>query len=426
MITRTWTLLAVWAVGCAAPAFATAGDAPQAPFDYVWAKAYRVIPETTSEESGYFSLCEGLNGKVYVGPAKYQVNACLVEFDPQTEQQKIVLDTNKLCGLNAKGYAAQTKFHTRNYVGPSGAIYVGSMEGYRLKGDESEYPGGYLLTYDPAEDRGECLGMPYPGEGIIDVSADEERGLIYVITSMTQRWLVYDMKSGDTRELGIQAASWSVTLLDRRGRASALTVDSRLAQHDPDTGKTVIRHVVADGVRLDGLQKNPVWRLAPDGRTAWLVRLSDPTLVEIDLLSEGDALRAKVHGRMIEGRRPDCRAGLDVGPDGRVWAVIRVDNQTGFGDGMLHHLTRFDPNVGRMEDLGVLAVKNPDFFDFGPDQEGNRPPQSHGYHRLPDGTLTPLHCHMAMVVGHDNTVYVTIIYPFTLLRITGFQARAGG
>jgi hypothetical protein len=67
--------------------------------------------------------------------------------------------------------------------------------------------------------------------------------------------------------------------------------------------------------------------------------------------------------------------------------------------------------------LGVLAVKNPDYFDFRPRSDGNPPPFSHGFHKLPDGTLTPLEHHMALVVGRDDTVYVTIIYPFTLLRI---------
>lgn len=70
-----------------------------------------------------------------------------------------------------------------------------------------------------------------------------------------------------------------------------------------------------------------------------------------------------------------------------------------------------------MEDLGVLAVKNPDFFDFGPGPDGKPKPWTHGFHRLPDGTLTPLHCHMALLVARDGTLYVTSIYPFTLLRI---------
>ena len=78
----------------------------KAPFAYVQGTAYHLLPETHSEESGYFSLCEGKDGRIYVGTAKYGENAYLVEFDPVTGKQRIVVDAHKLCGLTAKGYAA--------------------------------------------------------------------------------------------------------------------------------------------------------------------------------------------------------------------------------------------------------------------------------------------------------------------------------
>ena len=39
------------------------------------------------------------------------------------------------------------------------------------------------------------------------------------------------------------------------------------------------------------------------------------------------------------------------------------------------------------------------------------------FQTLPDGTLAPLHHHMALIATHDGTLYATIIYPFTLLKI---------
>jgi hypothetical protein len=73
-----------------------------------------------------------------------------------------------------------------------------------------------------------------------------------------------------------------------------------------------------------------------------------------------------------------------------------------------------------MADLGVIAVKNPSFFDFkGPqakNSDGSLRPR-HGFHTLPDSTLTPLHVLMATIVCRDGTIYATTIYPFTLLRI---------
>ena len=109
-----------------------AAHAADPPFPYVRAKAFHIPPETTTEESGYFSLCEGKNGKIYIGTAAYGRDSYLVEFDPATEKMRVVLDTHKLVGLPLAptGYAAQSKIHTRNFVGPSGKIYVGSKQGY--------------------------------------------------------------------------------------------------------------------------------------------------------------------------------------------------------------------------------------------------------------------------------------------------------
>src|SRR5262249_13955500 len=142
------------AAGLAARAApAAAPPRPAAPFPYVRAQAFHVPPETTTEESGYFSLCEGRNGKIYIGTAAYGRNSYLVEFDPAIEKMRVVLDTHKLVGLplTPTGYAAQSKIHTRNFVGPSGRIYLGSKQGYPTAAERAAlsrggkipvYPGG--------------------------------------------------------------------------------------------------------------------------------------------------------------------------------------------------------------------------------------------------------------------------------------------
>jgi hypothetical protein len=137
------------------------------------------------------------------GTAAYGRNAYLVEFDPATEKMRTVLDVHKLVGQKTTGYAAQAKLHTRNFVGPSGKIYVGSKQGYPSAKEREPlkrgrkipvYEGGYVMVYDPAKDTAENLGRPMPldaklraagrteGEGVIDVTGDEKRGLVYVIT----------------------------------------------------------------------------------------------------------------------------------------------------------------------------------------------------------------------------------------------------
>jgi hypothetical protein len=392
---------------------------PAAPFPYVWATAYHVLPETTSEESGYFSLCEGLDRRIYVGTAKYNQNAFLVEFDPVRFSQRIVLDTRAVCGLSATGYAAQAKIHTRNFVAPSGSIYVGSKQGYRRTGDASVYPGGYVMRYDPASGTPANLGMPFPGQGVIDVVADESRRLLYAITCEDQHWMLG--RIGDTnawRELGPMLTPYASTLIDAKGRAHALSTNFNVCTYDPVSDRISERPVLVGRERLThgGPAAIPTWNLAGDGKTAYLILMNSPELYAIDLDSGGGPVQAVRCGRLTDAPKPDSRSALSIGPDGRVWVLIRTDNNTGFGTGMLHRLIRYTPDTKAIEDLGVLAIKNPDFYDF-----SAKKPWSHGYHTLPDGTLTPLHAHMGMIVARDNTIFVTILYPYTLLRIETFK-----
>ncbi|HPP67185.1 MAG TPA: hypothetical protein PKX05_04635, partial [bacterium] len=392
-----------------------------APFNYVFGKAYHILPGTHNKESGYFSLCEGLDGKIYIGTTKYNENSFLVEFDPYTEKQKIVIDTHKVCGIQATGYAAQAKIHTKNFVAPSGRIYVGSKEGYRSEGDNSEYPGGYVMVYDPGTQKAESLGMPQPNEGIIDVVADEGKKLLYVVTSEGKHWFVYDMKTKKYRQIGTMLSPYATTLIDKKGRAHVITKDFKIATYTPETDSIVIRPIIISG-KVFTYPKPTItyWVLASDKKTAYMTMMSDSQLYEIILPEKEKTVKGKNLGRMIQGSNPDCRSSLCIHPDGRVYCLWRIFNETGFGSGNLHHLIRYNPKNKKMEDLGVIAVKNPDYFDFNSHALGNPLTFSHGFHKLPDGTLTPLYEHMAMIATRDGTLYITILYPFTLLKIDQF------
>src|SRR5262245_4514675 len=261
---------------------AQAKDPPKAPFDYVRATAYHVLPGTHTDESGYFSLCEGHNGKVYVGTAAYGRNAYLVEFDPKTGQQRIVINVNKVCGLatpEKPTYAAQSKIHTRNFVAPSGKIYVGSKQGYRRgKDDTADYPGGYVIVYDPATDTSENLGMPFQGEGVNDVTADEKAGLVYVVTCEDHHWMVLDLKTKTYREPDpkLRLTPYAQTLIDSKGRAVVVTKDFKLARFDPKTGKLEVLDFASDRNdigRADDKLGPACWALADGGKAAYLIRM---------------------------------------------------------------------------------------------------------------------------------------------------------
>lgn len=452
---RRILLAAVWVLGAAivarGPAVGQGASRekahPTAPFPYVWAKAFHVSPETTTEESGYFSLCEGRNGKIYIGTAAYGRDAYLVEFDPASERMRIVVDTHKLVGLplTPTGYAAQSKIHTRGFVGPSGKIYFGSKQGYPSPAEKAAlargenipvYRGGYVMVYDPKTDTAQSLGQPMPldaraiaagkkeGQGVIDVAADESRGLLYVITCEEQHWMLYDFRSGKYRDLGVTLRDQPNTLIDRRGRGTAITADYQIARYDPETDRVTVDPLLIEGRPFGEFvgrdRVHPDWRLARDGKTAYLQLLNDLRMFRVDLSgAAGRPVTAVSLGERVHGAGPDSRGSISIAPDGRVYSAVRVDNKTGFGDGYLHHLVRYDPGRRKMEDLGVFAVSNPEFFDFTVERrnpDGSLRPR-HGFHTLPDGTLTPLHVIMALIVAHDGAIYATTIYPFTLLKI---------
>src|SRR5262245_30632185 len=117
MRTREHFSLLLMAVTVAAPPLRAGEAAP-----WLKAHAWKLPTEFTNQESGYFSIVPGHNGRLYIGTAKYGVNAYLLEFDPAAQKARMVMDVHEVIKLQGKGYAAQSKIHTRNNVGASGKI----------------------------------------------------------------------------------------------------------------------------------------------------------------------------------------------------------------------------------------------------------------------------------------------------------------
>src|SRR3984885_2770639 len=120
---RWWILVVVLAAALGWPVEAQNPEPPR----WLLGKAYHIPSEYTNQESGYFSIIEGKNGNVYIGAAKYGVNAYLIEFNPRNAVMQMVVDVHRAIGKFLKGFAAQAKIHTRNNLGQlTGKIYFGS------------------------------------------------------------------------------------------------------------------------------------------------------------------------------------------------------------------------------------------------------------------------------------------------------------
>ena len=226
-----------------------AADPPKPP--WLLATAYKIPSEYTNQESGYFSIVEGKNGRIYLGAARYGVDAYLIEFDPKAKAMKMVVDVHKVIGSRATGFAAQAKIHTRNNVGASGKIYVGSKQGYPEKGEKrDDYPGGYVLTYDPATGQAEHFGIARKHHGIISAMPDEARGVAYVSTCADSRpvesshFMILDLAKKTYRDLGETEHLYAFIVIDHKGRAYHPVRGGTIARYDPGhrQGRQVVDH----------------------------------------------------------------------------------------------------------------------------------------------------------------------------------------
>ena len=410
-----------------ASASAFAADPVDRTFQHwVWSTAYRVPAELTSEESGYFSIVEGQNGHVYVGTAKYGDNAFLVDFDPATKQMKVVVDAEKEIGTDRKGFAAQAKFHTRNTVGKSGRIYLGTKQGYPKDGErQSDYPGGHPMVFDPTMGKTRVYDIPIKHQGIISVTPDESRGIAYISTCSDERpiesthFMILDLETGRYRDLMDCRHMYAFIVVDYLGRAYHPILGGNIARYDPRTDRLEQLKQTIDGnpPSVESLLADPKshpinWDISPDRKTLYAVAMSGNQLYAYDLTAEGDTLPGRRLGHLSPtAEKTDCRA-LCVAPDGTVWAGIAAT----FPGSQFLHLVSYRPGDEAPTDYGPIAIGNPDYTTL-TDAEGKRKRYHHGVYHLNDGTLLPRYMIMGICAAGDGTVYVTTLYPFTVHAI---------
>ncbi len=302
--------------------------------DWLLAKAYKLPSQYTNQESGYFSIIEGHNGKLYIGCAKYGVDAYLLEFDPKTEKTRMVMDVHQVIGSKATGFAAQAKIHTRNNVGTlTDKIYVGSKQGYPEKGESRDlYKGGYVLTHDPMTGKNEHFGIAWPKHGIISVMPDEENGIAYVSTCSDDRpidhtrFMILDLKTKKYTDLGDMEHSFAFIVLDNQHRALHPVRGGLVARYDPKTKKLDKLPITVDGkpapkeISKDGAIQN--WDATADRKTLYCVEMSTNQLYRFDLTASGDALPGRSLGKLLpSAKSTDCRA-MAVSPQGTVWMAV--------------------------------------------------------------------------------------------------------
>jgi hypothetical protein len=406
------------------------------PDKWIPATAYAVPKETAPEGEGYFSIIEGHNGKLYIGTHANGLNAWLVEFDPKTERMRAVVDAQKEIGTTAKGFAAQAKIHTRNNVGASGKIYFGTKQGYPSKDEKgTDYPGGYPMVYDPRTGKTRVYAIPVPHQGVSGITPDESRGVAYISTCSDHRpgphesahFLILDLATGKYRDLLDTEHIYAFIVIDHKHRAYHPLRGGDIARYDPAKDKLEHLKQTVDGKpptadsHLADSEGHPLnWDISPDGKTLYCVPMSTNQLYSYDLSDSGEpgvsatgVLRGRSLGALVPGAKSiDCRA-MCVGPTGDVWAAVTIPSPLGIS---LAHLVSCHPGDKEPRDLGPISIRNPDYTEF--TDKAGKPLAAHGgIFKTPGGITTTRHVLLGVCQGHDGSVYILALQPYTVLKI---------
>ncbi len=410
------------------------------PTKWIDATAYVIPKETATDGEGYFAIIEGHNRRLYIGTHANAVNSWLVEFDPGAEKMKIVVDAHKAIGNDLKGFGAQAKIHTRNNTGKlTGKIYFGTKQGYPTATEKREdYPGGYPMVYDPRTGETKVYPIPVPHHGINSITPDESRGVAYISTCSDHRpgpgenavFLVLDLKSDSYRELMDTEHSYGFIVVDSLGRAYHPILGGDIARYDPRTDKLERLTQTIDGkpptaaTRLALEKPDPInWDISPDGKTLYAQPMSGNALFAYDLAVEGDTLPGRSLGTLLPGanqKSTDCRA-MCVGPSGAAWCAVteQVD-----GINMLH-LVRYRPRDKAPVDLGVVAIRNPDFTDF-TDEDGKPLPFHGGFKKLANGKTTTRFVILGVCETKDGNVNILALHPYSVLQVRAADISKAG
>lgn len=428
---RTLTLAGFGLVGLGLTPAARA-EPDLAKVRWVKSTAHVVPKETATEGEGYFSIVEGLNGRLYVGTHANAVNSWLVEFDPAADRMKVVVDAHKAIGKDLRGFGSQAKIHTRNNVGASGKIYFGTKQGYpdTARGEKREdYPGGYPMVYDPKTGETKVYPIPVPHEGINSITPDESRGVAYVSTCSDGRpgpgenshFLVLDLKTGKYRELIDTRHVYGFIVVDDLGRAYHPMLGGDIVRYDPKADKVERLKQTIDGkapTKESNLANpgsgHPInWDITPDGKTLYALPMSTNNLYAYDLTQGGDTLAGKSLGTLVPGAKgTDCRA-MCVGPKGTVWAAI---TETHPKVGHLLHLVSYRAGDPAPRDHGPVAVSNPDFTEF-VGKDGKALPFHGGFGKFGDVTTTK-YVILGVCEARSGDVYILALHPYSVLKVS--------
>ncbi len=317
----------------------------------------------------------------------------------------------------------------------SGKIYFATKQGYPSKEETwTGYPGGYPMVYDPATGKTKVYPIAVPHQGIISITPDESLNVAYISTCSDHKpgphesshFMSLDLKTGKYKDLIDSEHIYAFIVVDRQAPRYHPLRGGDIARYDPQTGKldrlkqTIDGNSPAPDSHLADPEGHPInWDISSDGKTLYCVPMSTNQLYAYDLTTDGQTLQGRSLGALIPGvKGTDCRA-LCVGPTGDVWAAMVEQSSLGI---QLPHLVGYRSGDKAPRDFGPISIQNPDYTEF-TDANGKPRPYHGGQFTTPDGVRTTRYVILGVCQGHDGSVYVMSLKPYTVLKIDAARLK---
>jgi hypothetical protein len=179
-------------------------------------------------ETNYHAVQQASDGCVYFGIGSHApgASATLFRFDPRSGAVKALGSMNEVVGEDGSKVFNQGKIHCDLYE-MKGKLYFSTQGGYYQGGNYGPFPGGHFLSYDLSSGKFTDYGIGAPGEGMVTMTMDTDRGRMYAVTWPGMHFIYYDVPAGRKKDFGKAVATPGITDLTSVPGNRSLAMDPR-------------------------------------------------------------------------------------------------------------------------------------------------------------------------------------------------------
>jgi hypothetical protein len=344
----------------------------------------RTFPDPILWDSNYTACLAASDGRVYVGLNHHGGGATVAVYDSVSDQMRNLGDVNRITGYTNLQVEPQAKVHTQICEGPDGKIYFGThlsaFYGFAKFTSPEAYPGGHWMVYDPKTDLLTDLGLAKKGNGLLTMTIDPFRERLYALTYPMAHFILYDIKSGNTRDMG-RVQNWDAigrTLaVDDKGRIYGPREQGRLWRYDPQTDRIenlmiqLPQREVGVPVHRAHWETEQTWTAvahSPDHKLIYFLETGSSYLVEYDP-NDGPEGSMRLLDQLCADRYlgqrdiPYAMISFCLGTDNVIYytgnsGIADEEGSPYWGGGMASMLVTYDLNSGMRKDHGIIRVED--------------------------------------------------------------------